>query len=178
MLPQFGKIDMTWLVSASILPMLISWSVLFLEAMYPLGMIWKRSRPFFLVGIIGMHLSIAFSMGLWSFSLMMVALNVSLFGADYIDSAVNVAKNFRLKGKSMFSSRLQIGLDQKQTKLGWFLNFGWNTITQILFFLMAFAIFAIPGWIGSSNEMQTTSCTLRRYRAWQLAHWSQIQPRV
>lgn len=48
---------------------------LFTQLLFPLLLLWRPSRIFALVAITGMHLSIALLLGLWPFSLAMIALD-------------------------------------------------------------------------------------------------------
>ncbi len=55
--------------------------VLFLELTYPVFIWPSKTRPFWLAGIVAMHLGIAVAMGLHLFALIMVVLNLAAFGA-------------------------------------------------------------------------------------------------
>ncbi len=62
---------------------LLGIGVCLLEVAYPVG-IWPRaSRPFWLAGIVLMHVGIGCAMGLVLFALIMVVLNLAAFGTDF-----------------------------------------------------------------------------------------------
>jgi len=52
-----------------------------LEIGYPIGIWPAKSRPFWLVAIVGMHLGIASAMGMYLFGLIMIVLNLAAFGS-------------------------------------------------------------------------------------------------
>ena len=59
------------------------WVVIILEFSYPL-FIWMRpARRFWLWGMVGLHIGIALLMGLYSFSALMIVLNLSAFYVPY-----------------------------------------------------------------------------------------------
>jgi hypothetical protein len=58
-------------------------SICLLETTYPI-FIWKRAtRKIWLIAIVGMHLTIGVTMGLYLFSLIMIVLNLAAFGPDF-----------------------------------------------------------------------------------------------
>ncbi len=58
---------------------LAGWATIILEIGYPLGMNWARSRPLWLLGIVGMHLFIGLFMGLFFFSALMITLSLAAY---------------------------------------------------------------------------------------------------
>ncbi len=91
--PGFYNIDMSWLASYPWISILLGWSVLLLEFGYPLFMFFRKTRPFWLAAIIGMHLGIAVFMGLTQFAAIMIFLNLSAFGGNYVQALWTKAKN-------------------------------------------------------------------------------------
>ena len=82
---DFRTFDLLWLADYPLIPMMIGWSTIVLEAGYPLFISSRRTRAFVVLGICGMHLSIAALMQLWSFSALMIFLNVSIFGGEVVN---------------------------------------------------------------------------------------------
>jgi hypothetical protein len=77
MRPDFGQLDFSWLASAPWLAVLACWATLFVELGYAI-LIWpRRTRRAMTAAVIGMHVGIAVTMGLWSFSAVMIVLNVA-----------------------------------------------------------------------------------------------------
>ena len=58
---------------------LAGWATILLEIGYPLGMSYARSRPWWLLGLLGMHLFIGLFMGLFFFSALMIVLNLAAY---------------------------------------------------------------------------------------------------
>lgn len=77
-LPELAQFDMTWLAMVPWLAMLLCWGTLLLEVGYPLILIPRLRKPM-AFGIISLHVGIATSMGLISFSALMGALTFSAF---------------------------------------------------------------------------------------------------
>ncbi|PYJ23987.1 MAG: hypothetical protein DME99_01020 [Verrucomicrobia bacterium] len=61
----------------------LSISVCFLETGYPLFIWFRKTRTFWLVAVITMHLAIGLAMGLYLFALGMITLNLAAFGAEF-----------------------------------------------------------------------------------------------
>ncbi len=78
---QFHKINIDWMAQFPLLPKMLCWSTIMIEGLYPLGMLWKKSRKFWIISIISMHAFIAIFLGLQLFGLLMILMNVSVFGA-------------------------------------------------------------------------------------------------
>lgn len=86
MMSEFNQVDFSWLASVSWLPMIIGWGALIIEIGY-IFFIWhSKTRPIWLVMTISLHLGIGLFLGLWLFAFMMIILNVSAFGWDYIEA--------------------------------------------------------------------------------------------
>lgn len=78
-LPQLATVDMTWLSGWPTLLIMAGWWTLAIEIGYVI-FAWHRSTRLFVVGsIIAMHVGIAVFMGLVSFAMIMIALNVAAF---------------------------------------------------------------------------------------------------
>lgn len=78
-LPQLATVDMSWIANYPQLPIMIGWSTLALEVGY-IFLVWhRRTRIAAVAGVISMHVGIALLMGLVSFALMMIVLNIAAF---------------------------------------------------------------------------------------------------
>ena len=81
--PRSNFFNWTWLANLPVLSMLMSWSILVLETLYPIFMRWQKSRPYWLFAIILMHLGIGIFMGLPFFSGVMMLFNLAAFGRAF-----------------------------------------------------------------------------------------------
>ena len=82
MRPDFGQLEFSWLASVPWLAAMACWATLLVEIGYAF-LIWPgRSRRVMLAAVIGMHAGIAVLMGLWTFSAVMIVLNVAAFGFE------------------------------------------------------------------------------------------------
>jgi hypothetical protein len=86
-MPQFSTFDMSWLANFPWVMLLASWGTLLIETGYPIGIWPARLRPWWLLAIVGMHLGIAVFMRLWLFSALLIVLNVSAFGSEWVERA-------------------------------------------------------------------------------------------
>jgi hypothetical protein len=66
-------------------------AVLLMESGYPVFIWPPRTRPFWLGAILLMHLSIALTMGLYLFALIMIVLNVAAFGPGLFSNRAPVS---------------------------------------------------------------------------------------
>ncbi|MEM9919430.1 MAG: HTTM domain-containing protein [Bacteroidota bacterium] len=98
MFPSFNQFDMSWMASYPEVSMVLGWGVLLMEILYPFLMFYRKTRPFCLVGIIGMHIGIALFMGLHFFALIMIILNIATFGWPYIEGWL---QRFRSEDKAV-----------------------------------------------------------------------------
>ncbi|MEP6937235.1 MAG: hypothetical protein ABI871_04115, partial [Chthoniobacterales bacterium] len=55
-----------------------------LETGYPLFIWLRKTRTFWLVAIVAMHLAIGLTMGLYLFALVMITLNLAAFGPNFL----------------------------------------------------------------------------------------------
>lgn len=78
-LPGLAQFDMTWLAAAPWVAVLAGWSTLAVEAGYAFFIWPKRTRLPMALATIGMHAGIAVTMGLTSFSAMMIVLTATAF---------------------------------------------------------------------------------------------------
>jgi hypothetical protein len=81
-LPIFKQFELSTLAALPWLPMLVGWSVLAIEGLYPLFMLWRKTRPLWLLAVVGMHLGIGMFMGMWVFASIMIILNLGAFLPD------------------------------------------------------------------------------------------------
>ena len=77
---QFHQFNTNWMASVPIIPKIICWGTLIVETLYPIGMLWSKSKKFWLIGIVSMHLGIAIFLGLYLFGGLMMLLNIAVFG--------------------------------------------------------------------------------------------------
>ena len=85
---EFGLFDLTWLANHEWLINAMTHAALFLETSY-LVLIWiKPIRPLVLLGVVGMHLGIGLTLGLFEFSLAMLAANVAFVSGPWLRSLV------------------------------------------------------------------------------------------
>jgi predicted DCC family thiol-disulfide oxidoreductase YuxK len=86
---EFRQFDLTWLASYPILLNAMTHAALFLETSYPV-LIWvKPVRPLVLAGVAAMHLGIALTLGLFEFSLAMLAANLAFVSGPWLRSLVS-----------------------------------------------------------------------------------------
>jgi hypothetical protein len=79
MLPEYRQFELSWLAEFPWLVVAVAWSTLVLEIGYGV-MVWpRRTRRFWALSCIGMHLGIAIFMGLVSFAAFMIVLTASAF---------------------------------------------------------------------------------------------------
>ena len=83
---QFSQVDTGWMSGIPLLPKILCWSTLIIEMGYPVGMLWKKTRKYWLIGIVSMHLFIAVFLGLHLFGGLMILLNVAAFSHQAIPS--------------------------------------------------------------------------------------------
>jgi hypothetical protein len=93
--PPFNVLSPDTLLHFTWLLPLIGISVCVLELGYPFFIWPERTRPVWLVGILAMHLAIAFTMGLYLFSLIMVVLNLAAFGVQFFHNYAHVEESNR-----------------------------------------------------------------------------------
>ncbi len=79
-LPVFSELDMSWLTQVPWLAAFIGWSVLLVEGTYPIFMTWRKTRSLWLMLVVGMHLGIGLSMGMWLFASIMIILSATAYG--------------------------------------------------------------------------------------------------
>ncbi len=85
---EFRLFDLTWLAGFPLLLNLMTHTALLLETVYPI-MIWNRvTRPVWLVAVLIMHLGIGLTLGLFEFSLAMVAANCAFVSGPWLRSLV------------------------------------------------------------------------------------------
>ena len=85
---EFRLFDLTWLAAYPWLLNLMTHGALLLETAYPV-LIWVRAvRPVWLVAVLFMHLAIGLTLGLFEFSLAMVAGNLAFASGRWLRSLV------------------------------------------------------------------------------------------
>ncbi|MDN3582449.1 HTTM domain-containing protein [Mucilaginibacter flavus] len=67
------------------IPLLIGWATVMLELLYPLFINIQQTRKWWLAGIVIFHVSIAFFMGLYFFSSVMIILNLTAYYMPFIE---------------------------------------------------------------------------------------------
>jgi uncharacterized membrane protein YphA (DoxX/SURF4 family) len=81
--PPFNLLPPETLIAWKNLFPVLSISVCLLETGYPIFIWLRKTRTFYLVAIITMHLAIGLAMGLYLFALVMITLNFAAFGPDF-----------------------------------------------------------------------------------------------
>ena len=79
---QFHHFNVDWMASFPIIPQMLCIGTLVVETLFPAGMLWNKTRKFWLPAILLMHLGIALFLGLQLFGALMFLLNLSIFGTD------------------------------------------------------------------------------------------------
>lgn len=82
--PEFVKGVLPAIAEFPIIFKVLSWSVLILELSYPIFMYIKKTKRVFIYAVIAMHIGIMLLMGLYTFGLIMIILNVIAFGNHLI----------------------------------------------------------------------------------------------
>jgi hypothetical protein len=77
---QFHKVDVGWMANIPIVPKILCIGTLITETLYPVGMLFKKTRKMWLIAILSMHLFIAIFLGLQLFGTLMMLLNITAFG--------------------------------------------------------------------------------------------------
>jgi hypothetical protein len=104
-MPTFRQFDFHWMAWVPWLPMLIGWGTILVEAGYCFA-VWKpRLRTPWLAMVVGMHLMIGLTMGMWLFGLIMIVLNIGAFGAETVADLRLIVPRVRLA-----LSRRRLGL--------------------------------------------------------------------
>jgi hypothetical protein len=78
--PPFDLIPLQVLISWEAIFPVLGIAVCLLETGYPLFIWWRRTRFIWLLCILGMHVAIGLTMGLYLFSIIMIVLNIAAFG--------------------------------------------------------------------------------------------------
>jgi hypothetical protein len=79
-------------------------SVWVMEIAYPLFIWGKRTRNIWLVCVIGMHIAIGVTMGMYLFALIMIVLNLAAFGPNWnLAGARQALGSLKLRAKSLSS---------------------------------------------------------------------------
>lgn len=89
---QFHKVNIDWMAQFPVLPKLLCWSTILVEGLYPVGMLWKKSRKLWFISIISMHAFIAIFLGLQLFGSLMILLNIAAFGIGIFGMKANSSK--------------------------------------------------------------------------------------
>lgn len=82
--PPFNLLPPEALLTAKNLFPVLGISVCLLETGYPLFIWLRKTRAYWFGAIVMMHLAIGLAMGLYGFALVMITLNLSAFGPDFI----------------------------------------------------------------------------------------------
>jgi len=86
-LPVYRQFDFTWLVNWPLLLKVGGWGSLALEGLYWIFIWPRKTRRFWVAGIVGLHLGIALFLGLHLFGLIMCVLTLSAFAVSSEPSA-------------------------------------------------------------------------------------------
>jgi hypothetical protein len=88
---DFGQFDFSWLASVPLLAVAASLGTLAVEVGYAFCVWPRRTRRWTALATVGLHAGIAVALGLWSFSGVMIALNVAAFLVSAEPRAATVA---------------------------------------------------------------------------------------
>jgi hypothetical protein len=77
---QFHKVDINWMAGVPIVPKMLCIGTLITETLYPLGMLWRKTKKMWFIAILSMHLFIGVFLGLQLFGGLMFLLNLTAFG--------------------------------------------------------------------------------------------------
>src|ERR1041385_6594954 len=96
MRPSWDPFDLTWLAFHPWIPLLGCWATLAIEIGYGF-LAWPRAtRRWIVLATIGMHAGIAVTLGLWSFSALMIVYNVATFGIA-ADAPLRLERGLRFR---------------------------------------------------------------------------------
>jgi len=90
--PPFDQVPAEVLVRYALFLPAMGILVCFLETGYAMFIWPKQTRPFWLAGILLLHLSIGLTMGLYLFALIMIVLNLAAFGPEFLLRAVGAVR--------------------------------------------------------------------------------------
>jgi hypothetical protein len=76
---DLGQYDFAWLAHAPWVAMLACWATLLVEIGYAFCVWPRRTRRLWALATVGLHAGIAVCLGLWSFSGIMIGLNIAAF---------------------------------------------------------------------------------------------------
>ncbi len=76
---QFSQFDFTWISKFPIVVKVLGWWTIISETGYSIFMWIKKTRQLWLINILMLHLGIGIFMGLYSFALIMIILNILAF---------------------------------------------------------------------------------------------------
>lgn len=82
MLPVFNQYNFGWLAHVPWLAMAIGWSVMVIETGYGFAVWFRGTRAIWIALAIAMHLGIGMFLGMWTFALIMIILNLGAFGPE------------------------------------------------------------------------------------------------
>lgn len=102
-----GEFFSNLLFSFPFLAMILSWGIVFLELCYPVIMTLKSTRSVALTAVILMHVGIGMFMGLYSFAIAMIAINLVGYGHVYKPLLEKVQNRLAPKGQSILASLFQ-----------------------------------------------------------------------
>lgn len=100
---QFHQVNIDWMASVPIVPKILCIGTLVTEILYPVGMIWNKTKKLWFVAILSMHFFIAIFLGLQLFGGLMFLLNFSIFGEHCFPGLfTNSTKRFQKFGIGSF----------------------------------------------------------------------------
>lgn len=107
---QFHKYNTDWMANMPVVPKVLGWGTLVVETFYPVGIFWRKTRSFWLLGILSMHLFIALFLGLTLFGGLMFLLNLSVF-------TQSCWRGYSLKSFSIFRTISMAAKSKRQTAI-------------------------------------------------------------
>jgi len=89
--PPFDIISPDFLIRLEYLLPAVGIAICLLETSYPVFIWPRKTRPYWLISILLMHVSIGLTMGLYLFALIMVVLNLAAFGPGVLSVSIKSA---------------------------------------------------------------------------------------
>ena len=102
---QFHQVDTGWMAAMPFIAKCLCWCTLLVETFYPVGMLWRKTRKYWLPAIVSMHLFIALFLGLHLFGALMILLNIAAFSHQAFPSL------FRFRKKIIWGKKMGYDVD-------------------------------------------------------------------